>query len=145
MSKFINPGYFSSIKRTRDWISTHPAPGNYYLSLFVEHLRKNEKEIHQVISQGIQPDNLEDLFRQIATRFAQPRQCQTLLTSVLTENGRLQDPVHAKGHVANCDAELRRAMCFQSVVLECQSMKEYYGQLYKSEPAKLGAGTARDM
>ena len=28
-------------------------------------------------------------------------------------------------------------MCFQSIVLVCQSMKEYFGQLYKSEPARI--------
>ena len=133
VTKFVNPGYFSSIKRIREWITLHPAPGNYYLSLVTEHFRKNETSVYQIISQGVQPTNLEDLFQQIALRFAQPRQCQTLLTAVLTENGRLQDPVHSKGHAASCDAELKRAMTFQTVILECLSTREYYEQMYSGE------------
>ena len=65
------------------------------------------------------------LFKRVALRFAQPRQCQTLLTAVLNENGRLVDPVHNKGHAASCDVELKRAMTFQTIVLECLSMRSY--------------------
>ena len=53
------------------------------------------------------------------------------------ENGRLQDPVHSKGFVANCDMELKRTMTFQTIVLECLSMKEYYEEMFKGEPARL--------
>ena len=102
-----------------------------------EYLRKNEAEVYQIISQGIQPSNLEDLFPRVALRFAQPRQVQTLLTTVLQENGRLVDPVHNKGHNASCDVELKRSMIFQTIVLECLSMKQYYELLYSNDEAKI--------
>ena len=66
VTRFVYPGFFCTIKRVWAWIVLHPTPGNYYLSLVTEHLRKNEAGVYQIISQGIQPTNLEELFKRVA-------------------------------------------------------------------------------
>ena len=45
--------------------------------------------------------------------------------------------MQARGFVTNCDQELKRAMILLSVIHECQNMKEFYEEIFKSEPARL--------
>ena len=118
------------------------SPSSTRQLLFVAHHRKSPEERGKRLSDH---SNLEELFKRIALRFLQPRQCQTLLTAVLTENGRIVDPVHSKGYAASCDTELKRAMTFQTVILECLAMKEYYEEMYSGEVAQIAPWLGQGM
>ena len=138
-SKWVSPGYFTTIKKIRAHVLNHPVQGSYYLTLVLGNLDKSEPAAHAVVTQGKPPENLEELFSRLAFAFMQPRACQRILTDVLDNNGRLADPIQQKGISENCEKEVRKNIVFFTVLEEVQNMREFYQQQLKDQPMKLAA------
>ena len=66
ISKWVSPGYFTTIKKIRVHVLNHPVRGSYYLTLVLGNLDKEEPAAHAVVTQGKPPEILEELFSRLA-------------------------------------------------------------------------------
>ena len=53
ISKWISPGYYTTVNGIRKHVQFHPAQGQYYLTLVLGNLYKNDAAVHKVVTQGL--------------------------------------------------------------------------------------------